>query len=240
MVTGAGSGIGAATALALGVHGARVLVCDINDKSADRVADRIRRGGGIAVSRRVDVSDAASVEASVGFALDTWGVLHHAVNNAGIGGGNALTADYSLESWSSVIATNLSGVFFGLKYQLPALIRSGGGSIVNVSSVLGRAGAPMVAAYVAAKHGVLGLTKTAALEYATQGIRVNSVGPGYIDTPLLNALEDESYEHAVALHPVGRLGNATEVAELALFLMSERASFITGSHHAVDGGYGAR
>jgi NAD(P)-dependent dehydrogenase (short-subunit alcohol dehydrogenase family) len=186
------------------------------------------------------VSDPASVEASVRAAVETFGGLHLAVNNAGIGGGNARLADYSLDDWNKVVAVNLSGVFYGLKYQLPEIARSGGGSIVNMASILGSVGALKVAGYVAAKHGVVGLTKTAALEYATEGVRVNSIGPGYIETPLLTSMDEEDYKGLVGLHPIGRLGKPEEVAELALFLLSARASFITGSYHLVDGGYTAQ
>ncbi len=238
IVTGGGSGIGEACALHLAARGAMVVVADLNLEAAGRVADLITKAGGSASATLVDVGDAPSVEAMVQFAVDTFGGLDVAVNNAGIGGQQALVGEYSLESWRQVIEINLNGVFYCMRYEIPAMLARGGGSIINMASILGSVGFANSSAYVAAKHGVLGLTKAAALEYATQGIRVTSVGPGFIETPLLSKNLDEATMGAIAqMHPIGRLGKAEEVASLVGFLASDAASFITGSYHLVDGGY---
>lgn len=241
IVTGAASGIGAAIAQRLAADGARVLVADIDAEGATRVAEAITAQGGVATGLAVDVGDAVEVEAMVDAARRHYGGLHLAVNNAGIGGASAATGDYPLDSWHKVIATNLDSVFFGMRYQIPAMLASGGGAIVNMSSILGTVAFAKAPAYVAAKHGVVGLTRTAAIEYARHGIRINAIGPAFIDTPMLSRGMDATALAAVAgLHPVGRLGTAAEVAALTAFLLSDEASFITGSYHLVDGGYTAQ
>lgn len=241
LVTGGGSGIGAAIARQLAAGGAKVVVADRDRHGAQDVVDSISSARGKAVVYEVNVADAIEVEAMVEFATRTYGGLHLAVNNAGIGGPSAPIADYPLEGWHQVIDVNLHSVFYGLKFEIPAILASGGGAIVNMSSILGTLGFAQASAYVTAKHGMVGLTKTAAIEYAKHGIRINAIGPGFIDTPLLSKnLDQSALAYVTGLHPVGRLGTADEVAALTCFLLSEEASFITGSYHLVDGGYSAQ
>ncbi|MGA6871886.1 SDR family NAD(P)-dependent oxidoreductase [Streptomyces pratensis] len=239
LVTGGASGIGLALSRRLAASGAAVVVADHNEESARKAAAELEATGARAAAVALDVTDPASVEAGVRFVVDTFGGLHLAVNNAGIGGPSLPTGEYGIEDWNRVVATNLSGVFYSMRYELPAILAAGGGAVVNISSILGTNGFAGSPAYAAAKHGVVGLTKGAALEYAAQNVRINAVGPGFIDTPLLRDTDGPARDHLVSLHPAGRLGTSEEVAELTAFLLSDRASFIHGSYHLVDGGYSA-
>ncbi len=236
-VTGGGSGIGEACSLMLAKQGAAVAVVDLKIEVAQKVADAITKQGSKAIALVADVADEAQVAKAVTETMSKLGGLNIAVNNAGIGGDQAPTADQSVAGWRKVLSINLDGVFYCMRNQIPAMLKSGGGSIVNIASILGQVGFANSSGYVAAKHGVVGLTRASALEYATQGIRVNAVGPGFINTPLLGALPKEALEPIAQMHAVKRLGESDEVAALVTFLASDEASFMTGNYYAVDGGY---
>lgn len=240
IITGAASGIGKATAELFAKEGANVVISDIQEEEGKATTESIVANGGKASFFKTDVARPEDMEALVNFTVKTYGRLDIAVNNAGIGGELNPLADMSLEGWQKVINVNLNSLFYGMKYQIAAMLKSGGGSIVNISSILGAVGFAGSAAYTAAKHGVVGLTQTAALEYSAQNIRVNAVGPGFIETPLLNVLDAEMKKQLVSLHPIGRLGKSEEVAELILWLGSDKSSFATGSYYPIDGGYLAR
>ncbi|KQR92102.1 MAG: 3-oxoacyl-ACP reductase FabG [Microbacterium ginsengisoli] len=240
IVTGAGSGIGRAVAHTLAASGASVLVTDINANAAASVVDEITAAGGTASAFVGDVSDTAWIDESIQRA-NALAPLRIAVNNAGIGGAAAPVGEYPLDSWQKVIEVNLNAVFYGVRAQVVAMAANGGGSIVNMASVLGSVGIPFSSAYVTAKHGLIGLTKNAALEYGAQKVRVNAVGPGFIATPLLDKNLDQATKDALAAkHALGRLGTPEEVAAIVAFLSSDAASFVTGSYHLVDGGYAAQ
>ncbi|AOX65208.1 short-chain dehydrogenase [Curtobacterium sp. BH-2-1-1] len=240
IVTGGGSGIGEAVAKELAAAGATVVVTDIKLDSAQRVVTSIAEAGGTASAFEANSAVAADNERMVQFAVDTYGALHLAVNNAGIGAAPQPIGEYDVAAWDRVRAVDLDGVFYGLRYEIPAMVAAGGGAIVNMSSVLGSVGIAQNAAYVASKHALVGLTKVAALEYTAQGVRTNAVGPGFIDTPLVRAsLSPEALTALEAEHAAKRLGTDAEVAALVLFLLSDKASFISGSYHLVDGGYSA-
>lgn len=215
---------------------------DIDENGGKETVSLIISQGGNAVFIKADTSNPDDQKSMVDMTVKKYGGLHIACNNAGIGGDLAPVGEYPIEGWDKIISINLSDVFYGLHYQIPAMLKTGeGGSIVNMASILGMVGSKNSGGYVAAKHGVLGLTKTAALEYADKQIRVNSVGPGYIDTPLLSdTLDEDTIQSLAGLHPVGRLGTAEEVAELVLWLSSSKSSFVTGSYYTIDGGYTAQ
>ena len=240
LVTGGASGIGRATALALAAEGARVLVADRDASGAEAVVKAIAEQGGVAVACPTDVADPAAVEAMVRAALDAFGRLDGAVNAAGVIASAALLHDMALADWERTLAVNLTGVFLCLQHELRAMRAQGAGSIVNVSSGAGVLGTPALGHYVASKHGILGLTKTAALENARAGIRVNAICPGSTDTPMLQGFmagSAEARKMILASAPPGRLGQPEEIAQAAVWLLSDRASYVSGESLFVD--YGA-
>lgn len=241
IVTGASSGIGRAVAVAYAREGANVVASDINREGGEETLVQLRGFNGKAIFVAADVSKPEDCQRLVEQTMKTFDRLDVACNNAGIGGELAPTADYPLEAWQQVIGVNLSGVFHCMKYQIPYLLKRRG-SIVNMSSILGTVAFANAPAYTAAKHGVLGLTKAAALEYGAQGLRVNAVGPAFIHTPMIAGLESDpaTLQGLTSTHPMARLGEPKEVAELVLWLSSSRASFCTGAYFPVDGGYLAR
>jgi NAD(P)-dependent dehydrogenase (short-subunit alcohol dehydrogenase family) len=236
LITGGGSGIGAGCAQRLAEDSATVIIADVDRTAAERVAADI---GKVASAVALDVRDAAAVDHVISDVLASHGRLDIALNIAGIAGATAPPADYPVESWRDVLDVNLSGVFYSLRAEIGAMLQSGGGSIINMASIYGLVGMPVNIAYTAAKHGVVGITRAAALAYAQQGIRVNAVAPAVIDTPLLQQAPQEVADHVVSLHPIGRIGQISEVAELVAFLASDRSSFCTGGIYPVDGAFTA-
>jgi len=239
LVTGGGSGIGRATALTFAREGAKVVVADVVVDGGEETVRLIKAAGGEAMFVKADMAKAAEVEAMVQKAVATYGRLDCAHNNAGIEGATGRTADYREEDWDRVISINLTGVWFCLKYEIAQMLKQGGGAIVNTASDAGLLGVPQMPAYVASKHGVVGLTKTAALEYAKAGIRVNAVCPGVIKTPMVDRITGQRAgraERMAAAEPVGRMGKPEEIAEAVVWLCSDAASFVTGLPMPVDGG----
>ena len=240
LVTGAGAGIGRAIAESYARAGARLVLSDVNAALGAETVAAIEALGGQAVFVKADVAEAAGHQALVAAALAHFGALHIACNNAGIAGGGRALTETTDDDWGRVIAVNLTGVFMGMRAQIPAIAAAGGGAIVNIASVLGCVAIPNSAPYVASKHGCVGLTRAAALEAAGQKVRVNAVGPGFIATPMAAKLDQASIDAIAAKHALGRWGTAQEIAEVALWLSSDKASFVTGAYYTADGGYSAQ
>ena len=237
LVTGAGTGIGRTTSLVLANAGAKVIVSDINEAAAAETVDLIRQAGGTASFIACDVSDRKQVEHLVVQSIATFGPVKYAVNNAGIGGRLNPLHETEFDDWDRMMAINLSGVFYCLREEIKAMLHHHGGSIVNISSLAGLGGVPGGSPYAAAKHGVIGLTKSAAMEYARFNIRLNAVCPGWTETPILDNLEAEMLQKSVRRYvPMRRLGRPEEVAETILWLLSDKSSFTTGHCLTVDGG----
>ena len=239
LVTGAAGGIGRASARAFATENAKVVVVDIDDDRSRETVELIRADRGEAHFVHADVASSADVQAMVAETLRVFGRLDYAHNNAGVASGTFEVADFPEDEWDRVIGVMLRGVFLCMKYEIPAILRAGGGAIVNTASGAGLVGYPGQAAYVSAKHGVLGLTKTAALEYGRRGIRINAVCPGTAMSPMVEKYTDdpEMLEMLVGLHPIGRIGTSEEIAAAAVWLCTADASFVLGHALSVDGGY---
>ena len=242
LVTGGASGIGRATALAMAREGARVAVSDLTEESAATTVALINAAGGQAIAIGANVATEADVQAMVARTLAAFGRLDVAFNNAGISPRNVgptgqRTHEMSQASFDAMLAVNLTGVFLCMKHEIPPMLAQGGGAIVNTASIAGLIGLPSASNYVAAKHGVVGITKTAAMEYAKDNIRVNCVNPGYIKTPMTDPTMAERYDALMTKVPMNRLGTPEEIAEAVVWMLSDRASFMTGASHIIDGGY---
>jgi NAD(P)-dependent dehydrogenase (short-subunit alcohol dehydrogenase family) len=240
IVTGGSTGIGRATALLFARHGAKVVIGDVNPEGRETVA-AIEREGGTALFVETDVRDAQQAERLVASAVETYGGLHCAFNNAGVLPAGALLADVEEAAFDQVLAVDLKGVFLAMKYEIQHMLKTGGGAIVNNASIAGMIAEPGISPYVAAKHGVIGLTKAAAIEYAAQGIRINALAPGLVETGMTAHwfADDNIRAHLLANTPMGRAAKPEEMANMVLFLCSDLASFAVGQTFVVDGGYTA-
>jgi NAD(P)-dependent dehydrogenase (short-subunit alcohol dehydrogenase family) len=241
LVTGAATGLGERIAQGLCERGAKVVLVDVDLNGARQVASQLDATGARVHAIEADVGDPQSAELMVSATLGRFGALHLAVNNAGISGDHDVPlADTPVEAWQRILAINLSGIFSEMKFQIPAMLASGGGAIVNMSSGAGAVGVAGLSPYRATKHGIVGLTRAAALDYAGKGIRINAIGPGYIDTPATQEAPREVRETFAAAHPIGRMGTRKEVADTVAFLLSDQASFLTGSFYMAGGGLTVR
>src|SRR5690554_5258833 len=239
IITGAGSGIGKETAFLFAKEGAKVTVSDINEDAGNKVVEEIKKAGGEAIFVKANSASAEDGQNLVRKTVEAFGGLHISVNNAGVGSDFSKVADVELSDWQRVIDINLTGVFYGMKYQIPEIAKANGGSVINIASILGQAAFEGSSAYVASKHGVVGLTKTGALDHAADNVRVNAIGPGFIYTGLVNeeTMGKEAIQALEDKHAMKRLGESTEIAVMCLFLASDASSFVTGGYYPVDGGY---
>jgi NAD(P)-dependent dehydrogenase (short-subunit alcohol dehydrogenase family) len=243
LVTGGASGIGRATALTFAREGAKLIIADVDVDGGQQTVHMIKEYGGDTTFVQVDVTQASDVEAMIATAVETYGRLDCAHNNAGVGGDGMTITDCTEEDWHRIISINLTGVWLCMKYEIPEMLKHGSGAIVNTASIMGLVATGTSPAYMASKHGVVGLTKSAALAYAQSGIRVNAVCPGFIRTPMVEGsprYNEEREAELIGRHPIGRLGQPDEVAETVVWLCSDAASFVTGHTMTVDGGYVAQ
>lgn len=240
IVTGGASGIGKAVCELFVKHGAKVAIADMQEEAGKELATKLNAQHEAAIFVKTDVSDSESCRKMVEITVDHFGHLDIGINNAGVSDGETATGDKDINQWNKIIDINLNGVFYCMRYQIPEILKQRGGAIVNMGSILSQVGFATASAYVAAKHGVLGLTRNAALEYASEGIQINAIGPAFINTPLLKDMDDDTINMLKQGHPIGRLGEPEEVAEMVLWLSSSKASFCHGGYYPVDGGYLSR